>query len=459
MGRQSSRIFFQGKDHKEIFFRGHYHRAAYIGNQLVWEKLTDFIGKYWAYTLGAAVSNAFNAVLKASDKIRKYWIQYDFFPNEYSPAKTYFMHSDKYIAYMARTAETVFCRGCLISKNGVDWTFNAIDTSKLGEYIYSVVPKWDGVVIANNLNSSGGIPRNQYEYKYCPVNNGKIDQDNPILLYSDTIYNPTSMTIEQTTNFDDVLILFTTTAGSTWHSALAIDIDGNVYNDLFSLYSISSTHPHGKFNGMYWMLGDVFGNIVDGYYVNVYKTQNPYEPWREKRIFSGLISRTDPRISALQTEDYIVLYITYGIQEIVGEDERITRYSTDIYTTADFENYQKKATPDNLLIPIVGESYESEKKYVRFLLNYTNVTTNREDSYNIRIEPNMDLLTQMHSGNTCYIDDGKINPFNGMLIQLVGETSPVLDGKAITVYIGNLFYEESENNFAICEELYPNSDL
>lgn len=39
MGRQSSRIFFQGKDHKDIYFQGHYHDKMYIGSTLVWEKL------------------------------------------------------------------------------------------------------------------------------------------------------------------------------------------------------------------------------------------------------------------------------------------------------------------------------------------------------------------------------------------------------------------------------------
>lgn len=39
MGRQSSRIYFQGKDHKDIYFQGHYHDRMYIGSQLVWEKI------------------------------------------------------------------------------------------------------------------------------------------------------------------------------------------------------------------------------------------------------------------------------------------------------------------------------------------------------------------------------------------------------------------------------------
>lgn len=48
MGRQSSRIYFQGKDHKDIYFQGHYHDKMYIGSQLVWEKLKDsLMSKYY----------------------------------------------------------------------------------------------------------------------------------------------------------------------------------------------------------------------------------------------------------------------------------------------------------------------------------------------------------------------------------------------------------------------------
>lgn len=41
MGRQSSRLYFEGKDHKDIYFQGHYHKAMYAGAQKVWEKLTS----------------------------------------------------------------------------------------------------------------------------------------------------------------------------------------------------------------------------------------------------------------------------------------------------------------------------------------------------------------------------------------------------------------------------------
>ena len=46
MGRQSARLYFQGKDHKDIYFNGHYHDQMYLsdgeGNvTLVWEKIKE----------------------------------------------------------------------------------------------------------------------------------------------------------------------------------------------------------------------------------------------------------------------------------------------------------------------------------------------------------------------------------------------------------------------------------
>lgn len=47
MGKQSSRIYLAGGDHKEIYFQGHYHDKMYIGSELVWEKRETQITVIW----------------------------------------------------------------------------------------------------------------------------------------------------------------------------------------------------------------------------------------------------------------------------------------------------------------------------------------------------------------------------------------------------------------------------
>ena len=39
MGKQSARLYYKGKDHKDIYYQGHYHVKMYKGDQLIWEKL------------------------------------------------------------------------------------------------------------------------------------------------------------------------------------------------------------------------------------------------------------------------------------------------------------------------------------------------------------------------------------------------------------------------------------
>lgn len=43
MGKQSSRLIYRGKDHKDIYFQGKYHKAMYKGSQLLWKKLYKII--------------------------------------------------------------------------------------------------------------------------------------------------------------------------------------------------------------------------------------------------------------------------------------------------------------------------------------------------------------------------------------------------------------------------------
>ncbi len=39
MGRQSARIFYNGKDHKDVFYNGNYHNAIFMDGKIVWQKL------------------------------------------------------------------------------------------------------------------------------------------------------------------------------------------------------------------------------------------------------------------------------------------------------------------------------------------------------------------------------------------------------------------------------------
>lgn len=48
MGKQSARLYYDGRDHKDIYFQGNYHEKMYKGGMLVWEKLyEDYFSFVW----------------------------------------------------------------------------------------------------------------------------------------------------------------------------------------------------------------------------------------------------------------------------------------------------------------------------------------------------------------------------------------------------------------------------
>lgn len=62
MGKQSSRIYYQGKDHKDIYFQKKYHEKMYKGSTLVWEKLypeSYFVGTSDAFMWLAIIAKEY----------------------------------------------------------------------------------------------------------------------------------------------------------------------------------------------------------------------------------------------------------------------------------------------------------------------------------------------------------------------------------------------------------------
>lgn len=52
MGKQSARLYYDGKDHKDIYFQENYHWKMYKGNEKIWEKLigNEYIANYTRIT-------------------------------------------------------------------------------------------------------------------------------------------------------------------------------------------------------------------------------------------------------------------------------------------------------------------------------------------------------------------------------------------------------------------------
>lgn len=418
MGKQSARLIFRGKDHKDIYFQGKYCNALYVCKddttpELYWRKLYD--EGYFVYGFSTfSPTVPYIAIMYPEYKIREYITNF---------VSTTLYHSNN--LFVRFDATLIPMRLCWISEDGKLW--KKTELGDLGTAIRGVVPKGDGIVVGNALDNYGRT----MEYTYYPVKDCIIDKKNPVKLYSDSEHGTqTSGSIYNYANITDILILY----DNYEKIAFALDMNGKIYNNLFPVVTGTGDPSEGCFNGMYWVVDRLsYQMSYNSYSIQAYVSTNPYSgEWERKTFFN---TNTYYRCVAIQAKEYIALYFVhqYG-------------YAMQAYTTKDFNNFQQIDIPDNLLVPFIGETWSEDIKYVNIMLSPN--AESRSDSLNYNFLTSYSSA-DIFQGNLNYVENQKISPFKGLLLQVAGQ------GSTVTIYIDNLFFKESENNFAIYERNYP----
>lgn len=86
MGKQSSRMYYKGYDHKDIFYQGHYHDAMYKGSELIWHKIRQE-GYYSIILFEPTEKNIHETLILIFDENKgEFEVVLDMIPNPESPA-------------------------------------------------------------------------------------------------------------------------------------------------------------------------------------------------------------------------------------------------------------------------------------------------------------------------------------------------------------------------------------
>lgn len=405
MGKQSSRIYYRRKDHKDIYFQGVYHNAMIVRKEgdaeLVWRKLYD--EGYFVYTRQA--SGFYTAILYPKYRIREY--------HNNAASNTYY--SDRYLVrkYAYSSAKAI------ISSDGKLWKSIGGNSGAL-----AVIPKGDGVVVLS-----------KQKYTYIPILESlDADEENSLVIFSDDEAGAkTGNSIFNTAGITDFCLLLNGSLSPV--EALAVHTDGSIYRGLFTA-NTTEVGGSGCYNGMYYC---AFNNIPDGSYVYV---SNNGRDWERRGI-----PVKGRNLYTIQSDKGIIVYIS---------SVNNNAYSPmHIYSTTDFVNYTRIDFPDSIVVPIIGQIYNAEKSSLNLKLSPS--ATDVDGSYNPTVYTSVyGFLSNMTRRQICYIEKGKISPPKGMImdyaINLINMTPA-----HITIYLDNLFFRESDGNFAFFEGLYPES--
>ena len=391
MGKQSARLIYRGTDHKDIFFRGKFHRAMYLGNKLLWEKLPG--EKIFLYRYNRAVDGVDYSNPRSFDTDSHLLFDYP----DYSQSESDYLVNGNNLYTRVGTGLYTY-DGKNFFNNNISAEF--INISYVKDGFAAAVPIDTGYV--------------QYYYVETDENANEISR---IPLYETERFFTTRLLIPCYPYYNEYLIVSRLYDQTSYYAEIAIIGKRGGY------------HLEYTCNG-YVLFCYCYGNTILVFTTNdlhVFENGNiKYRISVPNNIYACLKMKYERK--------YILYRYSYGTVPF------------ELYQTTDFANVEKIerdyleiANPSNSSLPyvlILNGSKQSE-----ILRGYESCYYHLVDARNIRTQ-----LTR-----STMFEDGKQENFDSLFLVSITFTGRgnVSGTTTRNVYIDNLLFEESDKNYIV----------
>ncbi len=405
MGKQSSRLIYREKDHKDIYFNGKYHWAMYKGNKLVWEKLAG--DEYFVTSHSSRHGGLRTLVVDIPNKN-----YFDLLPRH--TGISLFNNLD-------------FCFG-LGTYNGKEHTFATIDGLH-----YKLGDEFQREVLSVGDRSFYEFIKDSFYYIVLKRDRATITQfyidDNLVVRKGDQIQFDNYVQNNVTYVNSDILIIRIANFGN--------QNDGNFTITYFDGKNFDTTTYAIPY--MYGLSGNLFciSNILYGVEVSEYYVPNAseeVEDWLSiklcdiKKGTAGAykcINLTGKGVQrsvrrALYTREFFYVYYSIHLR----------------YGSSDGEEYCAKISKSGNVISNKKVEYQVKAK--------------SKDGEEMEFTPSGFVQkaafpsTSMYNGDLFF--DGSAYFKNGIQMEKEGI---ILENSTYFVFIDNMFWEDSENNFFV----------
>ncbi len=412
MQKQSSRLYYKGKDHKDIYFNGNYHCAMFVSDKLVWEKYLD--GK-WVYNTQFGTNDYRIETLDPIKKEIRNQAAYTYAPN-----MTH--NGDCYIVY-APVALAHYPQNLYISNAGGDRLTRCTDlitrdfrfAAALNDRILVCDNGTDGIIyeLQHNKEEDTYILKEIYNNR-LPGEDDTTYQFHPYLKGKGGAY----------------LIGFHTDVADYQWFAFGKD---NIFKE-FAMTPSSSRYCCCQDAEKVYLLA----------YIR--QTNRPYLSYPVVYIYDGKSTATlHPNFGGRFTTNVAMIkrkgkFIIYEQHSDGGSN-----YYVDIYVTGDFSSFKtiqffKCTIPYENGFWVSGYGGNKFYKKVAFVSDY-NRTSVDDDTHKVNLP-----ISSIEDKIPVYYESGKINEDReDMCIPFT--ISGYLFTTFLVAYLDNLYFEDSDGNF------------
>lgn len=407
MGKQSSRLIYREKDHKDIYFKGKYHWAMYKGSKLVWEKLAG--DEYFVTSCTSRKGGIRTLVVDI-------------------PNKDYFELLPRHEGIVLYN-NLDFCFG-LGDHNGKEHVFATIDGLhyKLGdEFERENLSVGDSAFYGFTKDSLYYIFEKHYGSNVCSSISQYYIGDDLVVKKGNEIQFEDYVRQNITSVNSDILILRINNFGNNGNFTITYLNDKN-------LSTVTSAIPYmSGFSGQLFCINNfLYGIEVSGYYVPNISEEVEY--WLSIKLCD---------IEAGTAGAYKCINLTgKGVSQSVRRVLYIREffyvyYSIQLsYGSADSESYCAKISRSGTVISNKKIEYrvKAKSKYGEEIEFYPSVFPQKAAFPS----------TAVYENSTFF--DGASYFKNGIQMEKEGI---ILVNSTYFVYIDNMFWEDSENNFFV----------
>lgn len=424
MGKQSSRIYFQGKDHKDIYFKGQYHTFMYKGKQLMWEKIFD---NCYIFILS-------KHLIVVYPKIKECRVFNIPVSTKYTGTYLFSKNNEQYVIYeaLAKAYRPYFSD---VFDNKKISYFGNIESSPIGiENNFFVVKTENEKTIINIIN----------------INNNEIIENTIAEFYS--------------SSDNKFGFLLNTVGFSKYNNKKTFFYNYDKYLDVSKIYTVTKNtveELNGKFQPN---RGYQLEDGEDLYYIN-----NAYH-WRDsskshgfhcykvsgkKIILLKTVLYTPPTIATSGASSSLrgvikrnnIYYIYFDYSYTLKEKSEKYSY---IYYTSDFLEFQRYDIPSLVKIPILNYKKLNNKIYKYIGMTGDTYSASYEEDcfpYNsLRSRDPVESMGNYADAGYAYFKNKKISEPIGLLIKNMEVPSAIKT--YFLIYLKDPLIKESDENFA-----------
>lgn len=412
MQKQSSRIYFQGKDHKDVYINGNYHCATYLtdsdGNvELVWEK---YLSEKWVYALTVYISyNSYVPIRTLDAENREAHVT-----GVYNTNGSIHHNGEVYVFYSI-FAIYRYTQCLYVSTLHGSSMYNL--TSLVTRDLSWVNASENGIYICD----AGVI------YKIAQdKETEEWEKEEVYVLGDDETFPMLSC------NYGRYIISLTG-SGSTTTIRLFDTAEHNI-RDFLTLDTAIYTHGSCQYDGAVYFIACVYLSEIKIYALRLYIYKGGAVSAEQLSIVT---SESSISVALLRRGGRFIIY-TYS------------NGLSAIYTTEDFLSFTPH-TFDKCVIPapkgFAPSVYGEAKTYYKLAIVGNSDATVEDDEYEVQLP--ISAVASQEYGSAYFGLDGLEDNITREDMCLAVSISGYMHSLYLTVYLDNLFFNESDGNMCV----------